>query len=128
MKNNTAFDNPWKDIIDSHFMAFMQFFFPVIHQAIDWQQGYEFLDKELARSQRLRWERLIRSSASSIVKQSLTVGIPKLELGNETIPDFLSQNIQNISDSAYLSSLLERAVTVDSIETFQQEIKAQEKI
>ncbi len=38
----------------------------------------------MARSQRLRWERLIRSSASSIVKQSLTVGIPKLELGNET--------------------------------------------
>jgi len=37
----------------------------------------------LTRSQRLRWERLMRSSASGIVKRSLRVGIPKLELGNE---------------------------------------------
>jgi len=40
------------------------------------------LSEKLTRSQRLRWERLIRSSASDIDKRSLRVDIPKLELGN----------------------------------------------
>jgi hypothetical protein len=46
-EKNTEFDNPWKDIIEIYFIFFMQFFFPNIHKAIDWQKGYEFLDKEL---------------------------------------------------------------------------------
>jgi hypothetical protein len=40
-------DSPWKETLD-HFLAqFLDFFFPAIHQALDWQRGYESLDKEL---------------------------------------------------------------------------------
>jgi hypothetical protein len=40
-------DSPWKEALE-HFLApFLAFFFPAIHDAIDWQRGYESLDKEL---------------------------------------------------------------------------------
>lgn len=43
----TDYDSPWKEILESYFDAFTAFFFPVAHGDIDWQRGYEFLDKEL---------------------------------------------------------------------------------
>ncbi len=42
-----AYDSPWKEILEVYFQDFMQFFFPQIHQDIDWSQGYDFLDQEL---------------------------------------------------------------------------------
>ena len=39
-------DSPWKDILEEYFPQFMQFFTPKAYQEIDWNQGYEFLDKE----------------------------------------------------------------------------------
>jgi hypothetical protein len=41
------FDSPWKDILEVYFQDFMQFFFPEIHDDIDWSRGYDFLDQEL---------------------------------------------------------------------------------
>ncbi len=41
------FDGPWKRAIETYVEPFFEFFFPVIHQGVDWSQGYEFLDKEL---------------------------------------------------------------------------------
>ena len=41
------FDSPWKDMIELYFEAFLHFFVPHLHTAIDWSRGYEFLDKEL---------------------------------------------------------------------------------
>lgn len=41
------FDSPWKDILEAYFQNFMQFFFPQIHDDIDWNRGYDFLDQEL---------------------------------------------------------------------------------
>lgn len=41
------FDSPWKQILEDYFSDFMAFFFPAIHQDIDWSMGYEFLDTEL---------------------------------------------------------------------------------
>lgn len=41
------FDSPWKQILEDYFADFMAFFFPSIHQDIDWSSGYEFLDTEL---------------------------------------------------------------------------------
>ena len=41
------FDSPWKQILEDYFSDFMAFFFPSIHQDIDWNSGYEFLDTEL---------------------------------------------------------------------------------
>ncbi len=40
------YDSPWKDILEKFFPEFLEFFFPKIHGEINWQQGYEFLDKE----------------------------------------------------------------------------------
>jgi predicted DNA-binding ribbon-helix-helix protein len=41
------FDSPWKEIIETYFKEFIAFFFPQTHSDINWQRGYEFLDKEL---------------------------------------------------------------------------------
>jgi predicted transposase YdaD len=41
------YDSPWKEILEQFFPEFMAFYFPEAHRAIDWDQGYEFLDKEL---------------------------------------------------------------------------------
>jgi hypothetical protein len=43
----SAFDSPWKEVLDCYFRAFLSFFFPHIHDAIDWSQPVESLDKEL---------------------------------------------------------------------------------
>jgi hypothetical protein len=41
------FDSPWKEILEAYFQDFVQFFFPQIHDEIDWSRGYDFLDQEL---------------------------------------------------------------------------------
>jgi hypothetical protein len=41
------YDSPWKEILEHFFPEFMAFFFSEAHAAIDWKQGYTFLDKEL---------------------------------------------------------------------------------
>ncbi|MCZ7574879.1 MAG: hypothetical protein M5U01_40525 [Ardenticatenaceae bacterium] len=41
------YDNPWKDVLEQYFEAFMALFFPAAHADIDWARGYEFLDTEL---------------------------------------------------------------------------------
>ena len=40
------YDNPWKEALALYFQPFMAFFFPQIESNIDWDKGYEFLDKE----------------------------------------------------------------------------------
>ncbi|KYC36893.1 hypothetical protein WA1_45375 [Scytonema hofmannii PCC 7110] len=46
-KASTKYDSPWKDILQTYFKEFMQFFFPAGHDLIDWTKKIEFLDKEL---------------------------------------------------------------------------------
>ncbi len=48
----TAFDNPWKTIIETYFEDFMGFFFNEIAKAIDWNVAHTFLDKELEKVMR----------------------------------------------------------------------------
>ncbi|MBX3170221.1 MAG: transposase [Candidatus Eremiobacteraeota bacterium] len=43
----TDYDSPWKEAISRHFQDFLQFFFPEIHDDIDWERGHRFLDSEL---------------------------------------------------------------------------------
>jgi hypothetical protein len=43
----TEFDTPWKDILQRYFAEFILFFFPQAHREIEWNRGFEFLDKEL---------------------------------------------------------------------------------
>jgi len=45
----TELDNPWKKVIEIYFKEFMLFFFPEIYDRIDFNRGYDFLDKELRR-------------------------------------------------------------------------------
>jgi hypothetical protein len=40
------YDNPWKKVLEKYFQEFMLFFFPEIHDDIDWEKGYEFMDQE----------------------------------------------------------------------------------
>jgi hypothetical protein len=46
---STDQDSAWKEMLDEYLRAFLKFFFPRIHDEIDWRRGYESLDKELAR-------------------------------------------------------------------------------
>jgi len=32
----TAYDSPWKDILQTYFEEFLLFFFPLAHREIDW--------------------------------------------------------------------------------------------
>jgi hypothetical protein len=43
----TEYDSPWKQMLQLYFEDFMQFFFPQVHEQIDWSRGFEFLDQEL---------------------------------------------------------------------------------
>ena len=45
-QGNDDYDSPWKNIIDAYFPQFMTFFFPKAPDEIDWNKGYDFLDKE----------------------------------------------------------------------------------
>jgi hypothetical protein len=45
------FDSPWKEVLDVYFELFLAFFFPQAHVDIDWQRGYQSLDKELQKIQ-----------------------------------------------------------------------------
>lgn len=50
------FDSPWKEAVEHYFKDFMAFFFPTIHDGIDWSRSYEFMDKEL--------EKIVRDAQS----------------------------------------------------------------
>jgi len=62
----TDYDSPWKEILDDYFAEFMAFFFPTIHQDIDWSRGYESLDTEL--QQIVRDAELGRRLADKLMK------------------------------------------------------------
>ena len=40
-------DSPWKNVLDSCFKEFIEFFYPAIHSDIDWTKAPLFLDNEL---------------------------------------------------------------------------------
>lgn len=65
-------DNAWKDVLNQFFREFMEFFFAHIAADIDWQRGYEFLDKEL--EQITRDHRIGRRLADKLVKVWLRDG------------------------------------------------------
>ena len=46
-EQRTDYDSPWKEIIESFFPQFLEFFFPNAYAVIDWTRRPEFLDKEL---------------------------------------------------------------------------------
>ena len=47
-KPNDDYDSPWKEALTRYFPEFLDFYFPLAYQAIDWTQPHTFLDQELA--------------------------------------------------------------------------------
>lgn len=47
LEKSTDHDSPWKVALEVRFPEFLALLFPHIHPEIDWQRGYQFLDKEL---------------------------------------------------------------------------------
>ena len=41
------YDSPWKEAVERYFEEFLAFLFPEVHADVNWEMGYEFLDKEL---------------------------------------------------------------------------------
>ncbi len=74
----TEEDSAWKDILGTHFKAFIQFFFPEVHRDIDWSKGYETLDKELEVI--LRGSKSRKRRADKLVKVHLLSGAPAVIL------------------------------------------------
>ncbi|MGK7947100.1 MAG: transposase [Microcystaceae cyanobacterium] len=66
MSQRTDYDNPWKEALSIYFRDFMTFFFPDIEINIDWERGYEFLDKEF--QQIIRESELGKREADKLVK------------------------------------------------------------
>jgi hypothetical protein len=71
-QDSSDYDSPWKEILERYFKEFMQFFFPVAYAGIDWDKGYEFLDKEL--QQIVRDAELGRRLVDKLVKVYTTEG------------------------------------------------------
>jgi hypothetical protein len=47
-KPTDDYDSPWKEALTRYFPEFLDFYFPLAYQAIDWTQPHTFLDQELA--------------------------------------------------------------------------------
>ena len=69
---STSFDSPWKDIVEVYLPDFMAFFFPDADEQINWEQGFEFLDKELG--QVVRDAQLGKRFVDKLVKVYRTSG------------------------------------------------------
>jgi hypothetical protein len=59
-------DSLWKEALEHFLASFLAFFFPHVHDAIDWSRGYESLDKEL--QQIVRDARVGRQLADKLFK------------------------------------------------------------
>jgi Putative transposase, YhgA-like len=69
---STDYDNPWKEVLDVFFPQFMEFFYPVAYQEIDWTKGYISLDKELQKI--VRDAKLGKRLADKLVRVTLKNG------------------------------------------------------
>ncbi|GAA6619969.1 Rpn family recombination-promoting nuclease/putative transposase [Scytonema sp. NUACC26] len=68
----TAYDSPWKDILQIYFEEFILFFLPNEHIYVDWTKPIEFLDKEL--EEVVKDAEIGRRFADKLVKIYLTNG------------------------------------------------------
>ncbi|MFQ5630407.1 MAG: hypothetical protein ACE5I1_16675 [bacterium] len=41
------YDSAWKEVLEKLFEEFLAFFFPSVHEQIDFSKGYAFLEQEL---------------------------------------------------------------------------------
>ena len=104
-ETTTDYDSPWKAIIERYFEAFMAFFFPQAHKAIDWEKGYTFLDKEL--------QQVVREAETGPRRIVLFTRFGR-------VPESIVNLIDQIDNLEILDELHRQAVTVDSLAAFEQ--------
>ncbi len=85
------YDSPWKDALARYLPSFLAFFFPIIHDDIDWSRGYEALDKEF--QQIARWAKIGKQLADKLFKIWLRDGRERwllihIEIQGTVEPDF----------------------------------------
>ena len=75
MKQPTAnYDEPWKEALTEYFEAFLYFFFPEVHQLIDWTKIPESLEKELKRiTASARTKKRFADKLYSVISYQLSV-------------------------------------------------------
>ncbi len=78
MPDAPDYDSPWKDILERFFPQFTSFFFPLVHQGIDWNREYTFLDKEF--QQLVRDSEMGRRLADKLVRVHTLDGTPLMVL------------------------------------------------
>lgn len=71
-------DSSWRKILDKLLPEFLAFYFPKIHQAVDFDRGFEFLDKELQKilpqqddtgeSRSAGWTSLLKSTCATAAR------------------------------------------------------------
>jgi hypothetical protein len=82
-------ESPWKEAIREYFEEFMEFFFPDIHEEIDYELGYEFLDKEFEKV--VREQEIGEKRADILVKVSLKNGEEKWLLIHVEVQGYYEQ-------------------------------------
>ena len=85
------FDTAWKELLQRYFEAAMEFFFPQLHDEIDWTRGFSFRDKELqyAVRQAGRGKRTVDLLAEVRLRQGDRVWIfLHVEVQNQVDPGF----------------------------------------
>jgi len=90
-KNATEYDSPWKDIIEHFFEDFMIFFFPKVHEEIDWTVKPEFLEQEL--------QKVMRDAVTKTRRVDKLVKV-KLKSGHEILL-YIHIEVQSQRDTAF---------------------------
>ncbi len=85
------YDSPWKEAIERFFPAFLAFFFPTIHAAVDWTVAPDFMDGEL--QQVVRDATTGRRHADKLVRVRLRTGsalwlLVHIEVQSQVDPTF----------------------------------------
>jgi Domain of unknown function (DUF4351)/Putative transposase, YhgA-like len=93
----TEYDSPWKDILQTYFPEFMQFFFPAAYNEIDWTKQIEFLDKELIEA--VKDAEIGRRFADKLVKLYLKNGKEEWLLVHVEVQ---SQEESNFAERMYI--------------------------
>src|SRR5262249_26470017 len=71
-KQRADLDTPWKEALHYFLPRFLEFFFPRLHAAVDWERGYVALDKEF--QQIVRDSRVRKRLADKLFKLWLRSG------------------------------------------------------
>jgi predicted transposase/invertase (TIGR01784 family) len=89
--SQNEYDSPWKNILEWFLEDFILFYFPDVHNQIDWSKGFEFLDKEL--QQIIRESEIGKKVVDKLIKVYLKDGeeiwvLTHIEIQSQVDPEF----------------------------------------